>query len=214
MAYFRGNLIKRNPIFDMRKAEKGLMERLTVTDTRYTSPIVEGERVLDGNPVSCWANVGRKGAQSLLSVTGVAERGCTNPNKAKIGAYYEVLLNEGSNPDGTTDYSYYKVDGLTRDRDGRLTGYGIEFIGLVGNGCEVPARAEIRVEESGEPVRLAADGKVSAEAVARLNHEDLKRITEMFSDYNAPSLRCKLDAVMRARISKEIVEEHNSESIM
>lgn len=105
-------------IKEINRAKSVLMERLTDREMYSTSPIDASSPVLRGGEVSCWMGVGKEGKKSLLSVTGMVTSFGRGLNEETIDQYFEVLLNNGKDKDGNTNYSYHKITNLIEDEKG------------------------------------------------------------------------------------------------
>lgn len=105
-------------IKEINRAKSVLMERLTDREMYSTSPIDASSPVLRGGEVSCWMGVGKEGKKSLLSVTGKVTSFGRGLNEETIDQYFEVLLNNGKDKDGNTNYSYHKITNLIEDEKG------------------------------------------------------------------------------------------------
>lgn len=203
MQYFRGlDEAKKATVAELEVAKDVMLERLETKHTHYTSPMVEGEEVLRGAPVSCWMSVGPKGNRSLLSVTGVIEAAGRRVGSEKVGHFYEVLLNCGTNPDNTTDYTYYRIHDIDGDFRTGEAQFDVDFIGEV-NGSEVPVTTTLRTEGD-EVIRLAED-KTSKTAVSRISTEDATRLAHIMGGIERYALANKNKAVIAARAAKERV---------
>lgn len=206
MQYFRGlDEAKKGTIAELELAKEAMLERLEMKDTHYTSPLVEGEEVLKGSPVSCWMSVGPKGNKSLLSVTGCVIAPSKRVGGEKVAQYYEVLLNCGTNPDSTIDYTYYRIhdiDGVFRGGDST---FDVDFVGILDNGAEIPVTTTLKTEGD-EVIRMAKDGKVSQSAISRISTEDATRLAGIMSSIERYALQNKNKAVIGARAAKEKVQ--------
>lgn len=105
-------------IKEINRAKSVLMERLTDRGSYSTTPIDASSSVLRGGEVSCWMGVGKENKKSLLSVTGKVASFGRGLNEETIDQYYEVLLNNGKDKDGNTNYSYHKITNLIEDEKG------------------------------------------------------------------------------------------------
>ena len=203
MQYFRGlDEAKKDTVAELEAAKDVMLERLETKHTHYTSPMVEGEEVLRGAPVSCWMSVGPKGNRSLLSVTGVIEAAGRRVGSEKVGHFYEVLLNCGTDSNNTTDYTYYRIHDIDGDFRTGEAQFDVDFIGKV-NGSEVPVTTTLRTEGD-EVIRLAED-KTSKSAVSRINPEDATRLAHIMTGIERYALTNKNKAVIAARAAKERV---------
>lgn len=204
MQYFRGlDEAKKETVAGLEAAKGVMLERLETRNTHYTSPMVEGESVLKGAPVSCWMSVGPKDNRSLLSVTGVIESAGRKVGSEKVGHFYEVLLNCGTNPDESVDYTYYRIhdiDGSFRAGDAQ---FDVDFIGYLDNGSQIPVTTTLRTEGD-EVIRLAGE-KASKGAISRISTEDATRLAHIMSGIERYALANKNKAVIAARAAKERV---------
>lgn len=112
----KGN--KKSELKEIEKSKSILLERLTDRGSYSTSPIDGESPVLRGGEVSCWMGVGKEGKKSLLSVTGKVTSFGRGLNEETIDQYYEVLLNNGKDKEGNTDYSYHKITNVVESEKG------------------------------------------------------------------------------------------------
>ncbi len=204
MQYFKGlDEAKKETVAGLEAAKDVMLERLETKHTHYTSPMVAGEEVLKGAPVSCWMSVGPKDNKSLLSVTGVIESAGRRVGSEKVGHFYEVLLNCGTNPDNSVDYTYYRihdVEGAFRAGDAQ---FDVDFVGYLDNGTQIPVTTTLRTEGD-EVIRLAGD-KASKGAISRISTEDATRLAHIMTGIERYALANKNKAVIAARAAKERV---------
>ena len=204
MQYFRGlDEAKKDTVAELEAAKDVMLERLETKHTHYTTPMVEGEAVLSGAPVSCWMSVGPKGDKSLLSVTGVIEAAGRRVGSEKVGQFYEVLLNCGTNPDNSVDYKYYRIHGVEGAFRAGESQFDVDFVGYLDNGAEVPVTTTLRTEGD-EVIRLAGE-KSSKGAISRISTEDATRLAHIMTGIERYALTNKNKAVIAARAAKERV---------
>lgn len=205
MQYFRGlGKAQEETVAGLEAAKDVMLERLVTTNTHYTSPMVAGEEVLKGAPVSCWMSVGPKGNKSLLSVTGAVQAAGRRMGTEQVGQYYEVLLNCGTNPDQTVDYTYYRIHNIDGNFRGGDTTFDVDFVGCLDNGSQIPVTATLKTEGD-EVIRLAGD-RASKGAISKISTEDATRLAHIMSGIESYALAGKNLTVIRARVAKERVE--------
>ena len=205
MQYFKGlDEAKKATVAGLEVAKDVMLERLETKNTHYTTPPVAGENVLKGSPVSCWMSVGPKGNKSLLSVTGAVESAGRRVGSEKVGHYYEVLLNCGTNPDESVDYTYYRIHNIDGDFRSGEAKFDVDFIAYLDNGAQVPVTTTLMTE--GDEVIRLADEKASKGAISRISTEDATRLAHIMGGIERYALANKNKAVIAARAAKERVE--------
>lgn len=176
----KGN--KKSELKEIEKSKSILLERLTDRGSYSTSPIDGANPVLRGGEVSCWMGVGKEGKKSLLSVTGKVASFGRGLNEETIDQYYEVLLNNGKDKDGNTNYSYHKITNLVEGEK------GITF-----DDTSV-------VFDSAKGEEVVATYPVNSQHFVMGNALDL---IEIMSSIEAYALKKKNEVVIHARAFKE-----------